>query len=240
MVDALERQGCNALPVFCSSLREDDGAVFRKYLMDPDGNAAVDIVVCTQSFAMSHHPGLQSNNVTNEDRADANWDIRVLEQLDVPILQAIVSTEPQAMWDERDIGLSPLDIAMNVALPELDGRIITVPVSFKEVVPQNGASDMSSDRLSTNGASVGGGELRRYVPNVEQTEAVAGLAARYARMAHTPASDRKIAIVLSNYPTKGVEAGQRSRARYAGIGNQPAARDARCRVHRRGHTGGRR
>ena len=131
MVDALERQGCNALPVFCSSLREDDGAVFRKYLMDPDGNAAVDVVVCTQSFAMSHHPGLQSN-----DNADANWDIRVLEQLDVPILQAIVSTEPQAMWDERGIGLSPLDIAMNVALPELDGRIITVPVSFKEVVPQ--------------------------------------------------------------------------------------------------------
>ncbi|MCY4578793.1 MAG: cobaltochelatase subunit CobN, partial [Chloroflexi bacterium] len=182
MVDALERQGCNALPVFCSSLREDDGAVFRKYLMNPDGEASVDVVVCTQSFAMSHHPGLQSS-----DNTDANWDIRVLEQLDVPILQAIVSTEPQAMWDERDIGLSPLDIAMNVALPELDGRIITVPVSFKEAVSQNG---------------VGGGELRRYVPNTEQTEAVASLAARYARMAHTPASERKIAIVLSNYPTK--------------------------------------
>ena len=182
MVDALERQGCNALPVFCSSLREDDGAVFRKYLMNPDGEASVDVVVCTQSFAMSHHPGLQPS-----DNTDANWDIRVLEQLNVPILQAIVSTEPQAMWDERDIGLSPLDIAMNVALPELDGRIITVPVSFKEAVSQNG---------------VGGGELRRYVPNTEQTEAVASLAARYARMAHTPASERKIAIVLSNYPTK--------------------------------------
>ena len=183
MVGALERQGCNALPVFCSSLREDDGAVFRKYLMDGAGNAAVDVVVCTQSFAMSHHPGLQSG-----DNADANWDIRVLEQLDVPILQAIVSTEPQVMWGERDIGLSPLDIAMNVALPELDGRIITVPVSFKEAVSQNGAAT--------------GGELRRYVPNIEQTEAVASLAARYARMARTPASDRKIAIVLSNYPTK--------------------------------------
>ena len=136
-----------------------------------------------RAFAMSHHPGLQST-----DNADANWDIRVLEQLDVPILQAIVSTEPQAMWDERDIGLSPLDIAMNVALPELDGRIITVPVSFKESASQNGAA--------------AGGELRRYVPNIEQTEAVASLAARYARMAHTPASERKIAIVLSNYPTK--------------------------------------
>lgn len=183
MVDALEQHGCNALPVFCSSLREDDGAVFRKYLMDGDGEASVDVVVCTQSFAMSHHPGLQST-----DNADANWDIRVLEQLDVPILQAIVATEPQAMWDERDIGLSPLDIAMNVALPELDGRIITVPVSFKETDSHNGTAT--------------GGELRRYVPNMEQTEAVASLAARYARMAHTPASERKIAIVLSNYPTK--------------------------------------
>ena len=182
MVDALERQGCNALPVFCSSLREDDGAVFRKYLMDGDGKAAVDVVVCTQSFAMSHHPSLQST-----DNQDANWDIRVLEQLDVPILQAIVATEPQAMWEERDIGLSPLDIAMNVALPELDGRIITVPVSFKESVSQDVAA---------------GGELRRYVPDSEQTEAVASLAARYARLSHTPASERKIAIVLSNYPTK--------------------------------------
>ena len=182
MVDALERHGCNALPVFCSSLREDDGAVFRKYLMDGDGKATIDVVVCTQSFAMSHHPGLQSS-----DNQDANWDIRVLEQLDVPILQAIVATEPHAMWEERDIGLSPLDIAMNVALPELDGRIITVPVSFKESLSQNGAT---------------GGELRRYVPDSEQTEAVASLAARYARLAHTPQSDRKIAIVLSNYPTK--------------------------------------
>jgi len=182
MVDALEQQGCNALPVFCSSLREDDGAVFRKYLMDGDGKASVDVVVCTQSFAMSHHPGLQSS-----DNSDANWDIRVLEQLNVPILQAIVATEPQTLWDEREIGLSPLDIAMNVALPELDGRIITVPISFKESVSQNG---------------VGSAELRRYVPNTEQTEAVASLAARYARMAHTPAAERKIAIVLSNYPTK--------------------------------------
>ncbi len=187
MVDALEQQGCNALPVFCSSLREDDGSVFRKYLMDGDGKASVDVVVCTQSFAMSHHSGLQSSSVANGHRADANWDIRVLERLDVPILQAIVATEPQMLWDEREIGLSPLDIAMNVALPELDGRIITVPVSFKESVSQNG---------------VGSAELRRYVPNIEQTEAVASLAARYARMAHTPASERKIAIVLSNYPTK--------------------------------------
>ena len=194
MADALERQGCNALPVFCSSLREDDGAVFRKYLMNGNGDATVDVVVCTQSFAMSHQPGLQAGNGASANPVDANWDIRVLERLDVPILQAIVSTEPQAAWHERDIGLSPLDIAMNVALPELDGRIITVPVSFKEAVS-------SSDNLGADEGALGG-ELRRYVPNIEQTESVAGLAARFARLGHTPVSERKIAIVLSNYPTK--------------------------------------
>ena len=182
MIEALERHDCNALPVFCSSLREDDGAVFRKYLMDGTGRATVDVVICTQSFAMSQDRGPHVAN-----RSDENWDVAVLEQLDVPILQAIVSTEPQLTWEERDIGLGPLDIAMNVALPELDGRIITVPISFKETVSRNGA---------------GSGELRRYAPNVERIESVAALAARYAKLRATPVSERRIAIVLSNYPTK--------------------------------------
>ena len=182
MVEALERHGCNVIPVFCSSLREDDGAVFRKYLMDGADRPAVDVVVCTQSFAMSQDRGPYVANSSDE-----NWDVAVLERLDVPILQAIVATEPQAMWEERDIGLGPLDIAMNVALPELDGRIITVPVSFKEAESQNGAES---------------GELRRYAPNVERTESVAALAARYAKLRGIPVSERRIAIVLSNYPTK--------------------------------------
>ncbi len=190
VVDALERRGCNALPVFCSSLREDDGAVFRKYLMTAHGKPNVDVVVCTQSFAMSHQPGLQSNN-GGDDGSDI-LSTRVLERLDVPILQAIVSTEPRAAWLEREIGLSPLDIAMNVALPELDGRIITVPVSFKEAVEQDASAV---------------GELRRYAPDTEQVDSLAALAARYARLRHTPPSERKIAIVLSNYPTKAARLG---------------------------------
>jgi cobaltochelatase CobN len=182
MIESLEQQGVNALPVFCSSLREGNGAVFRRYLMDGEGKALVNAVICTQSFAMSHQPGIQASR-----NDDASWDIRVLEQLDVPIIQAIVSTEPRSSWERRDVGLSPLDIAMNVALPELDGRIITVPVSFKESVDDD---------------SLFGGEVKRYVPDVEQVESVASLAARYARLSGTPVSERRIALVLSNYPTK--------------------------------------
>ena len=202
MVDALERHGCNALPVFCSSLREDDGAVFRKYLMRGEGKASVDVVMCTQSFAMSRHHQVSGfrGQGSGSGETDANWDIRVLEQLDVPILQAIVATEPRSLWEERDIGLSPMDIAMNVALPELDGRVITVPVSFKESF----SSQVSGVRSQ---GMVGGGELRRYVPDLGQVEAVCSLAARYARMARTPVSERKVAIVLSNYPTKAARLG---------------------------------
>ncbi len=191
LADAIERHGCNAMPVFCSSLREDDGAVFRKYLMDGGGDAMVDAVVCTQSFAMSHHPGLGAQN---DDTADS-WDIRILQRLDVPVLQAVVSTESRASWDDRDIELSPLDIAMNVALPELDGRIITLPVSFKERAASDGD------------AANGGGALMRYAPDMQQVDSVAALAARYAALRHTPVSERKVAIVLSNYPTKAARLG---------------------------------
>ena len=215
MVEALERRGCNVLPVFCSSLREDDGAVFSRYLMDSSGRAAIDAVVCTQSFAMSQNRGPHVANSSDE-----NWDVAILERLDVPILQAIVTTESQAIWEERDIGLSPLDIAMNVALPELDGRIITVPVSFKEASSQNGT---------------GSGELRRYVPNIERTESVAALAARYARLRGTPVAERRVAIVLSNYPTKASRLGNAVGSGYARVRHQPSPGDARCRLRGRGH-----
>ena len=195
IIAALERRGCNALPVFCASLREDDGAAFRKYLIAPNGSPHVDVVICTQSFAMSHQPGAQP--AANPDPADQDFLAnRILERLNVPILQAVISTEPRAAWLARDIGLSPLDIAMNVALPELDGRIITVPVSFKEAVAQDPASQ---DKVSP--------ELRRYIPDPEQTDSLASLAARYARLRHTPPAERKIAIVLSNYPTKAARLG---------------------------------
>ena len=184
IVEAVEAQGCNVMPVFCSSLRENNGAVFYKYLMDGDGNATVDVVICTQSFAMSHQPGLSDSANT-----DVGWDSKVLEQLDVPILQAIVSTESRADWQERAIGLSPLDIAMNVALPELDGRIITVPVSFKESVAVEGKGELL-------------GAVKRYVPDVEQIRSLASLTSNYAKLSRKPVAERKIAFVLSNYPTK--------------------------------------
>jgi cobaltochelatase CobN len=74
-----------------------------------------------------------------------------------------------------------LDTATQVAVPEFDGRLISVPFSFKE--------------LDADGLSV-------YVPDPERAARVAGIAVKHATLRHVPAKDRKVAVMLSAYPTK--------------------------------------
>ncbi len=66
-------------------------------------------------------------------------------------------------------------------MPEFDGRLITVPFSFKE--------------LDEDG-------LPAYVADPERAARVAGIAVRHARLRHIERRDKKIALVLSAYPTK--------------------------------------
>ncbi|NUT49627.1 MAG: cobaltochelatase subunit CobN, partial [Saccharothrix sp.] len=112
---------------------------------------------------------------------DDAWDIGALAALDVPILQALCLTSSRASWEASDDGLSPLDTATQVAIPEFDGRIITVPFSFKEV---------DDDGLTV------------YVADEERAARVAGIAVRHGRLRHVPPAERRIAVMLSAYPTK--------------------------------------
>ena len=110
-------------------------------------------------------------------------------------------------WEGNDEGLSPLDAATQVAVPEFDGRLITVPFSFKEI---------DADGLSV------------YVADPERAARVAGIAVRHARLRHIPNADKRIALMLSAYPTK-----------HARIGNAvgldtPASAVALLRGHGRG------
>ena len=74
-----------------------------------------------------------------------------------------------------------IDTATQVAIPEFDGRIITVPFSFKEI---------DEDGLTV------------YVADEERCRRVAGIAVRHAQLRHTPNADKRIGLVLSAYPTK--------------------------------------
>jgi cobaltochelatase CobN len=164
LCDAVEATGANAQPVFCYSLRARDGRVAALELLGD-----VDAVIVTV-LAMG-----------GSNAADAEaWSVPELEALDVPVIQAIGSTSSRAAWAASDAGLSPLDAAMQVAIPEFDGRIVTVPFSFKEA--EHG--------------------VPRYVADPERAARVAGIASRLARLRRTPNADKKVAVVLSNYPTK--------------------------------------
>ncbi|KJY35644.1 cobaltochelatase subunit CobN, partial [Streptomyces sp. NRRL S-495] len=95
------------------------------------------------------------------------WDAGALAALDRPILQALCLTWSRARWEESDDGLSPLDTATQIAVPEFDGRLITVPFSFKE--------------LDEDGLTV-------YAADEERSARVAGIAVAHARLRHVPAT----------------------------------------------------
>jgi cobaltochelatase CobN len=169
LADAVEAAGGRALPVFCSSLRTAEPALFETL-------RAADAIVVTVLAAGGLVPAAVGAGGTDEE-----WDVGALASLDVPILQGLCLTSSRAQWAASGDGLTPLDAATQVAIPEFDGRIITVPFSFKEI----GADGLTS-----------------YVPDQERTARVAGIAVRHARLRHVPPGERRIALMLSAYPTK--------------------------------------
>jgi cobaltochelatase CobN len=120
------------------------------------------------------------------------WDAAALAQLDVPVIQAVCATASRTAWLQSDSGLAPLDAATQVAIPEFDGRIIGGVISFKE--------------RHAEGSPVGV-PVPRYVPDPERCARVARLAVRCARLRHLPAEQRRVAVLLTSFPTKHARVG---------------------------------
>ncbi|TQF06092.1 cobaltochelatase subunit CobN [Kitasatospora acidiphila] len=171
---AIEEAGGQARPYFCASLR---GAP--EELLAELGRA--DAIVTTVLAAGGTRPA--EAQAGGDEEA---WDAGALAALDRPILQALCLTWSREQWEGSDDGLSPLDTATQIAVPEFDGRLITVPFSFKE--------------LDEDGLTV-------YVADPERSARVAGIAVRHARLRHVPPAERRLALVLSAYPTKHARVG---------------------------------
>jgi cobaltochelatase CobN len=169
LCEAIEAAGGRALPVYCASLRTAEPEVLETL-------GIADAMVVTVLAAGGAVPA-----VAGAGGEDDGWNVAHLAALDIPILQGLCLTSSRADWTASDDGLSPLDVATQVAVPEFDGRIITVPFSFKEIDDEG---------------------LISYVPDPERCARVAGIAMRHARLRAIPASDKRVAIVFSAYPTK--------------------------------------
>ncbi|HWH30575.1 MAG TPA: cobaltochelatase subunit CobN, partial [Mycobacteriales bacterium] len=168
LCDAVEAAGANALPVYAASLRP--GADGDLPVVDELLAGRVDALVVT----------VLASGGSNANDAEG-WDATALTRLDVPVLQGLCVTSSRAEWAASDAGLAPIDAAMQVAIPEFDGRLIGAPFSFKETTADG---------------------LHVYVADAERAKRVAGTAVAHARLRHLPNAEKKLALVLSSYPTK--------------------------------------
>ncbi|MFD7440026.1 cobaltochelatase subunit CobN [Streptomyces sp. NPDC059909] len=169
LCDAVEDAGGQARPLYVASLRAPEPELL-------DQLRGADAIVTTVLAAGGTRPA-----EAQAGGDDESWDAGALAALDVPVLQALCLTGSRSTWEENDEGLSPLDAASQVAVPEFDGRLITVPFSFKEI-DEDG--------------------LPAYVADAERAARVAGIAVRHARLRHIPNAEKRLALVLSAYPTK--------------------------------------
>jgi cobaltochelatase CobN len=119
-----------------------------------------------------------------------DWDAEALAALDVPVLQAVCATSTRAEWLDAPSGLTPLDAATQVAIPEFDGRLLAGVISFKERPAE---------------PSPVGVPVARYVPDPERCARVARLAVRHARL--RTAGRRRVAVMLTSFPTRHARVG---------------------------------
>ncbi|HZG39871.1 MAG TPA: cobaltochelatase subunit CobN, partial [Nodosilinea sp.] len=151
---ALVQRGLTPLPVYVSSLQDPELQAELVDLLKPKDADAINLLLNTTSFSVAKLDGATPN-------------LALWESLDVPVLQVILSGGTEAAWASQSLGLSPRDIAMNVALPEVDGRIITRAVSFK-------AANQRSETLET--------DVVTYEPVADRIQFVADLAAQWVSL----------------------------------------------------------
>jgi cobaltochelatase CobN len=176
LCEAVTARGLEPVPVFVSSLRDPAVQADVLEFFQPKEGAAVHLVLNTTSFAIA------DMSTQGNAKGDTLW-----QRLNVPVFQVIFSGGTIEQWRSQARGLTPRDMAMNVALPEVDGRIITRAVSFKSV--QTHSKELETDVVT-------------YEPMGDRIEFVADLAKNWVHLRQTPVPQRKIALILANYPTR--------------------------------------
>jgi cobaltochelatase CobN len=168
---ALHERGVATLILAVSSLKDAEAvSVLRQAIK----SRRPDVIVTTTAFSA---------------RDDSNF---VLDEADCPILQAIPVGSTEEAWKASLRGLSAADLAMQIALPEFDGRIAAGPISFKAERPADPTLCFSH---------------RIQAPNASGIQTVADMAAAWISLARSPCRDRRLALVLSDYPARGGRAG---------------------------------
>ncbi|VVM66668.1 cobaltochelatase subunit CobN [Pseudomonas fluorescens] len=164
----LQAAGLNPLPIAVASLKEPGCLAVVEDWLDEVGAS---VILNTTGFAQSSPEAPH---------------LRPFRR-NIVVIQAICAQDNQPGWRASEQGLGPRDLAMHIALPELDGRIISRPISFKDLA-------WRSERSQS--------DVVCYRPAPERMDFVAELARRWIDLARVPNAEKRIALILANYPTR--------------------------------------
>ena len=184
-VRALEAQGANALPVFCNPATDaeeqwDAERVTDEWLTDADGNPVVDAVLSSFMFSLS----MDERGRAAADEGEGAEDV-FLDRLGVPVLQTVTTMRSRSRYQSSDTGVMGFELALSVALPEFDGNVITHPISGKE---------RTADEAGIGSAP------KQHFPMEGRVDHAARLAVNWARLRRVPNEEKRVAVVLHNYP----------------------------------------
>ncbi len=182
LTDALLAEGLNPLLLFVTSLKDSLAAkVIREILT----RYSPDIILNTTGFAVNVHANQERNNLTNQ--SDGSRTFSPFSITDCPIIQIVLSSSSEESWKVGPHGLSARDIAMNVALPEIDGRLLARAIAFKGSATRDSLTEC---------------DLVLCQPVPDRVAFAARLAGAWVRLRRTPAAARRVMIVLANYPNR--------------------------------------
>ncbi|HEX4627953.1 MAG TPA: cobaltochelatase subunit CobN, partial [Gemmatimonadales bacterium] len=177
LCEALAVRGLAPAPLAVTSLKEGKA---RAFVRDALARLQPAVIVTTTAFAAGGEPG----------------EPNPLDGPDVPVLQAVIATTKRAAWRDHPRGLGAADLAMHVVLPELDGRVLAGAIAFKDTLSPPQPSPASG--WSTEEGLAFTAVTNR--PELDRVDAVAERVAALVRLQAKPRGERRIAVLMPDYP----------------------------------------
>jgi len=176
LMASLVEQGMNPIALAITSLK------------DPQALALVNHTIkqCNTKLVLSSL-GFASNKVDAPSLSSSPTQFKLPIEGDIPVLQLVLSSTTSEAWRDHKQGLRSRDIAMQVVLPEMDGHVLTRAISFKSMGYYSELCQI---------------DLVGYELEPERAQFVARLAKGYCSLGHKANGDKRIALILANYPTK--------------------------------------
>ncbi|MEQ1902019.1 MAG: cobaltochelatase subunit CobN, partial [Devosia sp.] len=170
LVAEVELQGLNAVPLMISTLKE---AACVRFVKGALAEHRPEVILNLTGFALGLD-GLEEK-------------LNPFAGTDAPVIQLVQGGRAEALWAADSQGLTAKDLAMQVVLPELDGRIGGIIVGHKQQAVWHAATECP---------------LSAYAPDADGILRAATLAKNWTRLRATKRGERKVGIVLANYPIR--------------------------------------